>query len=517
MQGSLKILGIGQVLEDNTNGSHYVRAILLAHAMLLDGDLVATKDIQMDVTDDKGKVKQIKETIDYGITAKWLPLNTPNRYSPPNCYRGQKVIILCFEGFDEYFYMTLFSEHDIRKQEEVTFLISNKNNLNDTTKDILEATYRFTLSSIAKQLHFKSSKDSSAGDNAEKVIYEFLMDFLKGKVFLSDDKNNIIFLDSDAGKLLTYIIANINYFIGQDRNTNITNNDNILINNNKNTIIKQNELVKIEGDYLSEIKGSINTILDKFTLVSKSEIVIISKGSMHIEARKGLKLTGSTESITIFSGKQIDITAPMVNLNTPALSVPGVITCGGLSMGGAKPGDVNPPIVKPDAPDLSSLEELEKNIIEETKNPNEEKKEEEKEEEEKKEEEKEEEEKDPETPSTDPSSKDCSLETEGEITINSKTGSVTVKANGDVIINGGSNITINGTGKVEILGRGMNIGTNTKSLDDVLNDIVTSLQTLFTMTGSCMNGPATNAAPLTAGLPTEITKLTTAIQQLKGV
>lgn len=516
MQGNLKTLGIGQVLEDSVHGSHYVKVILLSDAMLLNGDLVATKDLQMNVTDDKGKVTQIKQSIDYSITAKWLPLNTPNRYTPPNCYVGQKVLILCFEGFDEYFFMPLFSEHDIRKQEEVTFLVSNKNNLNDTTQDVLEQTYRFTLSSLKKQMHFKSSIDANAVDNKETVIYEFLMDFLKGKVFLTDDKNNLIFLDSESGKLLTYMLANINYFIGQDRNTNITNNENTLINKDKNTIIKQNKKVMIDGDYLSEVKGIVNIILDKFILVSNSEIVLISKGNMHIEAKKGLKITGGVDSVTIFSGKQIDITAPIINLNTPALSVPGVITCGGLSMGGAKPGDVNPPISKPEKPDLSSLEELEKTIIEETKNPNienEEEKEEDKEEDKKEEET----EKDPESPSTDPQSKDCLLETEGEITINSKTGSVTIKANGDIVINGNSNVTINGTGKIEITGRGINIGSGSKTLDDVLNDITTSLQTLFMATSTCLKGAATEPTPLTSVLSGEISKLASAIKSLKGV
>lgn len=504
MSNALNIIGIGKVIEDSIPGNPYIKVIPLDHMSLASGDVTETTKIKKTFKDATGKVINLEDEVNYVINAKWLPLNCPNRLTPPNVVAGQSVLLMNFHGVDEYFYITMFTEYDIAKKEEVSFILSNKEGPRDNqVDDLLEATYRVNMSTLNKQIQIKTSDN-----NGELTTYEFLIDTLKGKVFLEDGKQNLIYLDSETGKLLTYLQANLNRFITEDNNLNIGKDSNTLVKNDVNNIYKKDVNNKITGNTVILSEGDIKQFLDgAFELLSKNSISIISKGEFHIEARQGLKLTGSTDSITIFSGKQIDITAPMVNINSPSLNVTGVVMCGGLSMGGAKPGDVTPPIKELTKPDLSSLDDIEKYIEDETKYPV--KEEEESNKEEKKEQQQEPQDPQPNTPDTNPGNQDANMETNGNITIKSKTGTVTIGATGT--------IEIKGTGKVVINGTGMDIGTSAQKLDGLLESIVMDIADLFTSTATGMTGPTTNPAALTAMLPAKIAALQAKVKAFKGI
>lgn len=505
MNQTLKFLGIGKVVEDSVPGNHYVKVIPLDLLSLSQGNVTEEQQIKKTFKTASGKVVNLEEKINNVIYAKWLPLNSPNRHTPPNLFIGQSVLLMNFHGVDEYYYVTLFSETDIAKLEEVSFVLSNKDGPQDpNVEDLLEATYRVHMSTLNKQILLKTSDT-----NGELTTYEWVIDTLKGKVILEDGLQNLIYLDSEAGKLLLYLQTNLNHFITKDKNLSVGQDQNTLVLNNVNNIYKKDVNHKVAGNTVLLSEGNLTEYLEgAFELLSKNSITFISRGDFHIEARKGLKLTGSTDSITIFSGKQIDITAPMVNINSPSLNVTGVVMCGGLSMGGAKPGDVTPPLKQILKPDLSSLEDIEDYIREETQYPV---KEEEETSKEKKKEEPKQETQDPEpqSPSTDPSNQDANMETEGNIIIKSKTGTVTIGATGT--------IEIKGTGKVVINGTGMDIGTSAQKLDTLLESIVMDIADLFTTTATGMTGPTTNPAALTAMLPAKITALQAKVKAFKGL
>ena len=528
MDMPLKIVGFGQVLEPNEPGSMYCRIIMTTDMANMDGDVSENQKESMYIEDAHGNKKKIDATRKPGYMCKWLALNSPNRYTPPDMFVNQKVILWKALGVDELFYTPMFNEYDLRETEEITFIVSNKQSKDDQSNggDLLANSYRFNISSRNKEISLRTNRN---GD-IEKVAYELVMDMLNGRMFLADDQQNVIYLDSIAGKLVHYLQHNLNLYAGESTYKNITTSDNtrvgedviLSIGKSKTEVIGDTSIQLVTGNSTILNKSTFEQYVDDaYTLVSSKDAIILSKGTLHIEGKE-VHITSGTGKMVIF-GTEIDITAPKINLNTPALMVPGVIQCGALSMGGAAPGNVNPPIVTTTTPEEPDLEDWNKTLEEETKKPPIKKDEDSSKEdtdtkqEDKKEDKKEqgdEEDKEPQSPSTHPdntnaimscnqfnvqASEEAGLTTSKTLTLSGKTG--TLETTGGVL---------------SIKGNGQDLADALKAISDLadaVNTLVTQID-IFAKAGGTGTGVIVfSGAP---ALSTAIAQIKTSLQTAKA-
>lgn len=481
MKNFMNVLGFGIVANDTEPGSWFADVFPVSQGYLYKGDISASTKHTKSVKDRLGNITNVEIESQPSIKCKWLALNTPNRATPPNLVKGQTVLLLNFNNIDEYFYVTIYSEFDIKKTEEISMVLSNKVSPNNVD-DVMDATYRFSMSSIAKQICLKTSTT-----DGEFTNYELMIDTKEGKAYFLDGNKNLLYLNSETNDFLKCIINDHNSNIGNDKNALVSNNDNALINNNKTLIVKNDYNVSIEGKRLEAIESVDSFIAkDKYTEIG-GEYGIYSKDGIVIESSGDIGVSSGTKDIKIFSGGGITIIAPKIDIASPVVNVSGVLTAGGLSMGAAPATDIKPPLAPVKKLDKETFSNIEENIINTTKNPLIEEEESSEEEEEKSDEENEERPK-PQEPDTQPSSGDVSLTTDDNIIIKTNRGTITIDSTGNLDISGDMSINIKGNGKVKIDGSsGLDLaggGTDIISVIDAFKNAVSlSLQGLSAVPG----------------------------------
>ena len=127
-----------------------------------------------------------------------------------------------FGNVDEYYWTTIFREVELRRLETILHAASNiKSGISAFDK---KTSYWVECSTRHKHIHFHTSMN-----DGEYTEYDFHIDTKNGTVLFTDKKNNHIFLDSKADKL----IVNINKDIIANAGTSFTvNSPTIVLNGN---------------------------------------------------------------------------------------------------------------------------------------------------------------------------------------------------------------------------------------------------------------------------------------------
>jgi hypothetical protein len=144
-------------------------------------------------TDLSGAQYQTQMTSSGTIKATWLPLGQPNRMTAPNVRRGEQVVVYRFGDVDKYYWNTTRNDLMFRRLETVVYAISAV--ATEGVKCDHTNTYFLEISSHKKSITLSTSKA-----NGEPYAYLFTFDLKNGKVTLSDDIDNTMFLDSSQNQ-----------------------------------------------------------------------------------------------------------------------------------------------------------------------------------------------------------------------------------------------------------------------------------------------------------------------------
>lgn len=264
MQSKLRIYSIGKVVEPKILGSDQIVVRATEIHPFFNGEIKSDPGIvKAEGVDSKGKNYAKELDTDISIIAKWLPLDSGNRATPPDVRRNERVLIWQYEQQDEYFWTCLGLDQGYRRLETVLHRFSNTKDenviaLNDSNS------WWFEVSTHKKTITLKTNNS-----DGELYTYGFQIDAKQGKVILTDNLNNSLLIDTP------------NHLV------ELENADGSLFSLNKKVIlIKSLESVTIDTkDFIvksknSTIKGSSNVTLEggkvdvkgtKFTVAPATE------------------------------------------------------------------------------------------------------------------------------------------------------------------------------------------------------------------------------------------------------
>lgn len=513
-------IGIGEVVQDKEQTAWECNIFLKEHATFAEGVLGEDDKSPKTIKLKGGGTYQLAKTASNSIWAKWLPLCNGNRLTPPDLCKGETVMVCGFEGNDEYYWIKLFSEPDLAKRDVVTWLFSakpdgNEGNEDTITTDYLTAAYRFTVDCEHKEIKLVTSDA-----NEEVTIYSVQLDLEEGTFTIEDKTDNYLQLNSVENKWRIRAAANINQRADEERNSHIGTDDNRYVVGNVTDIIDGNVVESVTGNVTTVIQGNIEESVEgnsksivkgNVDLSAEGGLQIKSKGNIVVDGEGDIGITSLNGKLVIFSGSEITLFAPTINIMAPAVSVSGALTAAALNVGGAAGSPPDPLLAKIEKGEKVDLEEIKKHIIEENEIPqpeeeenNEEQEEEEEEskdeEEEENKEEEEEEEKEPEKPDTSTDQEDANMDLKGSLVVTAKKG-VNFSATEDIAFetsggNGtlkGTQILVEGTGSTTVKGSGG------LSLQGASGDLMDLLATILDTICTALDLPHGTSAP---GSPT---------------
>jgi len=205
-------------------------------------DIATTDENVIAVETDKGKEKiKLKKT--KTIRATWLPLGDYNRITAPDIRRGERVFLWRMSNSDNWYWTPTSVQHNIRRQEIVTFAFSDKEHI--VKDEPLEDMYYITINTRDKFL-----KLHTTDKYGEYCTYDILLNTKDGYLELLDGKGNYIKLDSTKDELTTYL---------HNKRTLIAEKEIYAETTNENRKIKEN--LTIELDRLA-IKNNTVELVD---------------------------------------------------------------------------------------------------------------------------------------------------------------------------------------------------------------------------------------------------------------
>lgn len=131
------------------------------------------------------------------VIAKWHPLFSPNRETPPTVRKNETVMLFKFGNVEEYFWTTIKSERHIRRLEKARYSWSNINpEEGGFTKYDKETSYYVEVDTINKKITIKTNDN-----DGEQAKYEIVINTGEGFIEAKDNKDNKLKWDSVQGEL----------------------------------------------------------------------------------------------------------------------------------------------------------------------------------------------------------------------------------------------------------------------------------------------------------------------------
>lgn len=186
---NLHIYSIGYVAEDIKENSLFLKVYPVETLTGVSGNLTDENDIQIETKDIHGKNINLKLKSNLLITAKWLPIGESNRTNPPMVCGGETVILWRFGDTDKYFWTNMYNEIELRKQEKILHMVSNKSEGGEDSDPT--AAYYTLIDTINKKLILHT--DDSDG---EATKYDIVIDTSEGTLTVFDGNENMIELNS---------------------------------------------------------------------------------------------------------------------------------------------------------------------------------------------------------------------------------------------------------------------------------------------------------------------------------
>jgi len=251
---------LGLVTEDIKEDDLYITVYPIEILTNYDGNINDEEDLDITTEDIDGKTYKTKLNKSVKITAKWLPRSNPNRLTPPNVCKGERVEIYQYADTDEFYWVSMFNELALRKLEKATYVYSNKRSIED--KSLLNKAYWFTIDTINKfiRLHTDDS-------DKEKTTYDLEIDTAEGNMTIVDGRKNIIMLESMKDTLTIKTNKKINLITDNTVNINgkeiinSTTKTHNLKSDNTNTTISSKYNIKLDKLVITNSTAELVTTL----------------------------------------------------------------------------------------------------------------------------------------------------------------------------------------------------------------------------------------------------------------
>lgn len=196
----LRIYSIGIVAENKnltvtddsgkTTPDPMIMATPIEQLMMLDGEIKSNPlSPEAQGTDASGASYNTKVTVDMAVQAKWMPMD-PNRHTPPDVRRGERVMLWQYGDTDTFFWTELGWDRHLRKLETVVMTFSGTQDESaDSTHP--DNCYYLEVSTHEGLITLKTSKA-----NSEFASYLLQINAKDGVVVLLDDIGNSFQMDS---------------------------------------------------------------------------------------------------------------------------------------------------------------------------------------------------------------------------------------------------------------------------------------------------------------------------------
>lgn len=194
MESKLKLYSLGIVVENKPQGSDFVLVTPIE-----DLNIQAPGKIAEHTKELKGGKKELEatqfttehEAKNY-LKAKWFPYGQSNRISAPDVVKNETILLFKYENVDEYYWITIFREPELRRLEDVLYAFSN---LRSGIKAFdRTSSYWMQVNTKNKFVHLHTSNN-----DGEACTYDIKIDTKAGVLDVKDSLGNSIQFRSTAG------------------------------------------------------------------------------------------------------------------------------------------------------------------------------------------------------------------------------------------------------------------------------------------------------------------------------
>lgn len=190
-----RFYSFGIVAEDKDDDGDFIKVTPIEELPLIKGRL---KDIKLDYkasgTDHKNVAVDANVKGVGFVVARWTGFDNGNRNTAPNVQEGETVMLMRFGNTDDFFWMDLFREPELRRLEHVVYSFSN---VKDKGQAYDQDTSHYVMVSSREQkiqLHCSNNRD-------EPVGMDITIDLAKGTFEYLDTNKNTVKIDGQKGEL----------------------------------------------------------------------------------------------------------------------------------------------------------------------------------------------------------------------------------------------------------------------------------------------------------------------------
>lgn len=198
MESNLKLYSLGIVVETKPQGTDIIMVSPIEVLNIQSPGDIKNKDTKFEGSLKNVDSKNFKTELNAKnyLKAKWLPFGQSNRITAPDVVANETVVLFKYGDVDEYYWITIFREVELRRLETVLYGFSN-------IKGGISAFDKSTSYWLEVDTKNKSVKFHTAMNDGEYTEYDIIINTKKGTLTITDKKKNYIHLDSQADHLIT--------------------------------------------------------------------------------------------------------------------------------------------------------------------------------------------------------------------------------------------------------------------------------------------------------------------------
>lgn len=274
---------IGEVAEDSEEDSAEIEVFPTELYPTFSGDLTSKESKTRSGTNFFGQSKSISIETGATMTCHWIPLFNQFQITPPQVFKGQKVLLWKYDNIDLTFWTTLFTvvnvgdsgspshevsfETNLKKREKYGIWLSDKESASNThTPDDLNAGYYAIMDTINKLVRLHTSDN-----DGEATTYEISINTKDGELTIIDGAGNYIHLDTPNNHLT---ITTMDAVTVNTQNTVTVNTTDSIINTKTSTVNAENS-VTVNTKDTTVNSTETATVITKVAKVEGSDSVDI--------------------------------------------------------------------------------------------------------------------------------------------------------------------------------------------------------------------------------------------------
>lgn len=220
----LRLFSLGIVVEDKKKGTDYILVSPIETLNIQKPGNIKEYNKVYEGTKEELESKNFiteHESKNY-LSAKWLPFGQSNRNTSPDVVKNETVLIFKYGDVDEYYWITIFREPELRRKETVEYVYSNiAKGMAPYDKN---TSYWIEVSTDRKYIHLHTSKN-----DGEFTTFDVKIDTKKGFLNIDDSRGNVINFDSPSNTIT------------------INTKNNVIINTKSDTVINAGKKVDVNS------------------------------------------------------------------------------------------------------------------------------------------------------------------------------------------------------------------------------------------------------------------------------